>query len=1026
MSIRRKILLTWAATFVIALAAMIVLFYSFLSYPFSLMDREGALDDYERARNAIDDRLAALDVSTGDWAPWDDAYRFVLDSNEDYIQTNLGPGTLANLELNLMIFLDAQGGVVYAEAIDLATGESSALPQGLEAHLQPGSPLLTFPEGAGSHSGILALPEGPLLVTTQPILTSQWEGPSRGTLLLGRFLDDALLARISESVRLPIGLFAVGSQDLPEDVQAEMAALMNGAGVIVRDSEPDSLASYGLLTDVYGAPALVMHVDSPRLAHLASESVLRVGVAGLLVLGTVIGALALFITEKLVLSRVTRLTSRVLEIAAGGDSAERVDVEGDDELPKLAEAINRMLAALGESQSALRASEERFRAFFTGAGIGIYVKDLTLRYTLVNPAMAEILGRDPVDVVFRVDEEILRDPKEVERLRGIDLRGIGGEVVHDERKMAIGGRVRVFQRISGPVRDQKGSVIGVYGVLRDISEMREAEGELRRLRELHERVVEAAFEGIAAQDVDGRFILLNPAAERMLGYAPGELIGETWTRIIPPDQRPIVLEADSRRRQGQSDRYEVEVIRKDNVRVPVVVSGSPILDGARVAGTLAVFIDISEINRAQRELEQAHRQYLTALDGVEADIYAADMATYEILFMNRHMRESFGQDLVGKTCWKAFRHAEAPCAHCTNEALLAAGPKSGEVIVWEGQNPITGRVYINYDRAIDWVDGRLARLQVATDITERKRAEEALAESERKYRTLFQQVADPVVITSPESGKIIDCNESMVRIYGYTRQELAEMTPSELLAEEDRPAAPEMQRVGGSIAGLHQTKQGQRTHVEIVTDEIVYLGQPAWMSVIRDVSAHKREEMRLSRLANFDALTGLANPLLFDDRIRRALARSERSGDSLALLYIDLDHFKEVNDQLGHAAGNEVLRQVAARLEGSVRKVDTVARLGGDEFTVILEGIRNPKDAAGVARKVLDRMRPPFQVDGRDVAVTTSIGLALFPQDAVDAEGLLRCADIALYHAKGKGRDAVAEFSPGLGDRRTRPSAPFG
>jgi len=215
-------------------------------------------------------------------------------------------------------------------------------------------------------------------------------------------------------------------------------------------------------------------------------------------------------------------------------------------------------------------------------------------------------------------------------------------------------------------------------------------------------------------------------------------------------------------------------------------------------------------------------------------------------------------------------------------------------------------------------------------------------------------------------------------------------------------------------------------HVEIVTDEIVYLGQPAWMSVIRDVSAHKREEMRLSRLANFDALTGLANPLLFDDRIRRALARSERSGDSLALLYIDLDHFKEVNDQLGHAAGNEVLRQVAARLEGSVRKVDTVARLGGDEFTVILEGIRNPKDAAGVAGKLLDRMRAPFRVDGREIDVTTSIGLALFPQDAGNAEGLLRCADIALYHAKGKGRNAVAAFSPGLGDRRTRPSAPFG
>jgi diguanylate cyclase (GGDEF)-like protein/PAS domain S-box-containing protein len=321
----------------------------------------------------------------------------------------------------------------------------------------------------------------------------------------------------------------------------------------------------------------------------------------------------------------------------------------------------------------------------------------------------------------------------------------------------------------------------------------------------------------------------------------------------------------------------------------------------------------------------------------------------------------------------------------------------------------------------------VARLQVATDITERKQAEEAVAESEKKYRALFNQVADPVVITDGENRRILDFNDAMLEAYGYTRPELLEMTLIDLMVEEERAAALatlETHRMGRSIASVHRTRAGQTIDVEIVTDEVVYQGRPAWISVIRDIGEHKREEMRLSRLANFDPLTGLANRNLFQDRISQALARSERSSDSVALLYMDLDHFKEVNDFLGHAAGDQLLRLVAGRLEASVRKVDTVARLGGDEFIILLEGIRHPKDAPAVAEKLINRLRMPFEVEGQELRVTTSIGLALFPQDAKDADTLLRCADIALYHAKRQGRDSVQSYSPELGEQRTRPSAP--
>lgn len=1154
MTIRRKILLVEAIAFLVAFPALLFVFYHAFAYPYSVMDREAALQDYQRASNAVSDRLAGLEVSVVDWAQWDDTYRFIEEGNQDFVDSNLGPSVLSNLGLNVMVFLDADSRIVHVEAFDLEANVPTAAPDDLETATGPGSPLLEFTPEFESRSGILSLEGGPMLVASHPILTSEAEGPSRGTLIFGRFLDDAEIQEIEDAIRLPVALFDLNSPDLPDDVDQAATRLVGEEEESLQEWRGGSLASTGLLNDIFGRPALALRVETPRLAYQAGQLAFRSAIITFLVFGLLVSIVGLIVTERLVVSRIARLTSRTLEIAASGDSAARVKVEGNDELPRLAAAINKMLATIGESQKALRSSEERFRTFFTGAGLAIYVKDLTLRYTLVNPAMAEILGRKPVDIVFRTDEEITGDRAELDRRREIDLRGISGETVEEELQATVEGAERVFHRITAPMRNEAGSIIGVYSVARDVTasvvaqrslresedryrrlletlqegvlvtdeagrigyvnpclvrmlgypaedmlgkplvafieghdtgglnpehlskdpgarerrevrfrhkdgreviglvqagpihdgegrflgavavvedvtDVRETAGELRRLRGLHEVIVKSALEGIALQDLQGRFVFLNPAAERMLGYEQGELIGAMWTKVIPEDQEPMVRDADARRAQGRSDRYEVEVVRKDGVRVPVMVAGSPVLEGGRMTGSLAVFTDIRHFKQAQRELEEAHHRFLTVLDGIDADIYVADMKSYEILFMNRHMREAFGPDLVGRTCWEEFRKGDGPCAHCTNERLLRGGTTSGEVITWEGRNPITGRVYLNYDRAIDWVDGRVARLQVATDITERKKAEEAVAESERKYRALFNQVADPVVVTDGQTRRILDCNDAMLEVYGYTRPELVEMTLLDLMVEEERAAARatlETHRMGRSLASVHRTKTGLTIDVDIITDEIVYQGRPAWISVMRDISGHKREEKRLSRLANFDPLTGLANRNLFQDRIAQALARSERSSDSVALLYMDLDHFKEVNDLHGHAAGDQLLRLVAGRLESSVRKVDTVARLGGDEFVVLLEGIRHPKDAPPVAEKLIDRLRVPFEVEGHELQVTTSIGVALFPQDAEDADGLLRCADIALYNAKRQGRDSVQSYAPDLGEQRTRPSAPVG
>lgn len=281
---------------------------------------------------------------------------------------------------------------------------------------------------------------------------------------------------------------------------------------------------------------------------------------------------------------------------------------------------------------------------------------------------------------------------------------------------------------------------------------------------------------------------------------------------------------------------------------------------------------------------------LLILDSLDADIYVSDLVSYEILYMNRHMRESFGGDFAGRICHMVFRKEASPCPHCSNLRLLDEDGNPAGVIVWEGRNPVTGRWYKNADRAIPWEGGRFVRLQIATDITELKEA-----------------------------------------------------------------------------------------------------------------------ESQFEHLATHDPLTQLPNRRLFDDRLKHALVLARRAQSRVALLFLDIDGFKEINDSLGHQAGDDLLREVAGRLLGAVRDSDTVARISGDEFAVILEKTRDPETDREVAERVRCALRKPCRLRGTEKCISASIGIARFPEDARGTEELLRLADQAMYRAKGGGKDAFSE-----------------
>lgn len=380
--------------------------------------------------------------------------------------------------------------------------------------------------------------------------------------------------------------------------------------------------------------------------------------------------------------------------------------------------------------------------------------------------------------------------------------------------------------------------------------------------------------------------------------------------------------------------------------------------------------------------------------------------------------------------------AEAGSPH----AMLAATLANAK---WEGTpefrrkngESFTARVIITirHDAA-----GKAAGfLMIASDITDEIRLTEELSaelearaltearlrESDERYRIITETVTD-AIISIDEHGKIAFINTAAERIFGYRVREMLGQRLSMLIPgslQKLRKATRVRHRMTGhrrvvweetELSGLH--KDGRPVPLEVSFGEYRRNNRRLFTGVVRDVTERKRADEKIRYLAQHDALTELPNRVLLRDRIAHALAQARRSHEKVAVLFLDLDGFKHVNDSLGHHTGDHLLRMVSQRLRRCLREGDSIGRLGGDEFLVCLPAPVNERDAAAVSGKILETLRDPFQVDAQELHVSASIGISVFPADGEDTDTLMRAADIAMYHAKEKGRNNYQFFTPSL------------
>ncbi len=524
-------------------------------------------------------------------------------------------------------------------------------------------------------------------------------------------------------------------------------------------------------------------------------------------------------------------------------------------------------------------------------------------------------------------------------------------------------------------------------------------------------VAEHARDLILLLDPSGTILWASPSHRDVLGHEPAEMLGHRHLEFVHPDDRERLIQTLERRvteRAGHT--IEARLVRANGTFVEVESAGVPIVSADGVVERIVVTArDITDRKAIERRMR-------IVLDQLPANAWTTDR-NLVITSSSGGELSNTGfrtEEMVGKPLAEAMKGDERYERALELHHRVLRGEHIAMESNWRDRDlHLLMHPLRDENGNIDGVIG------VSFDVTDQRRAE-------RRYRNLFERnVAG--VFRSTVSGRLVECNAAFARIFGHESpaEMLGAHTPSMYFRPSDRDELISLirtRRVAENFEVRMRSKDG--TPLWLLLNEFLTMSEDVGEETLEgtaiDITARKLAEERIEYQAYHDSLTDLPNRFLFNDRLALAIAQARRHSRAVAVLFLDLDHFKLINDTMAHSAGDELLRSVAARLVTCLRNDDTVARLGGDEFVFILPDIDHPTAAASaakVAQKVIDAVRHPFVVQNRELFVTASIGIAIAPHDGEDGQTLVKNADGAMYRAKEAGRNNYQFHTP-LAQRR--------
>jgi diguanylate cyclase (GGDEF)-like protein/PAS domain S-box-containing protein len=591
--------------------------------------------------------------------------------------------------------------------------------------------------------------------------------------------------------------------------------------------------------------------------------------------------------------------------------------------------------------------------------------------------------------------------------------------------------------------DAQGRPVKMRGVIRDITESKLAAMQLSESEERYRATFEQAPIGIVHTSLEGRFLRCNARFAEMIGYPIEEADGLTFKQITAPEDMRRTIDALERvsSRTSETVSLEKHFIRKDGTTAWEKVSISAQRDSeGRVLHFIALVEDINArkqteelLTGALEALRLSEEHYRTVFQMSLDAITISRLSDGRYIDANKAFLDLIGiepEEIVGRTSTELGIWASLE----TRPEIVEMASQNKEFRDFKTQfvKKTGERFWVIISASVIEIGGVSCLLSVVRDITEAKlaaerlaAASEALRTSEERYRTVFQTSLDGVAIAHFDDGMYVDVNKEFLNTLGYDREEVIGHTSLELNIWADERARQnfvELLRQHSQCRNLEVRfrKASGEVFSAIVSASVIEIDSVSCIiSHMLDTSSVKAAEAKIKDLAFYDPLTHLPNRSLLLDRLQQALTASTRTGHEQALLFVDLDNFKTLNDTLGHQTGDLLLMEVARRITGSIHETDSVARLGADEFAVLLEDLSEiAEDAAAQAERIAERVLmaigQTYLLDEHECHCAASIGINVFGKDPESPEEVLQRAELAMYQAKKAGRNTMRFFAPAL------------
>ncbi|WP_192805121.1 PAS domain S-box protein [Noviherbaspirillum aerium] len=675
-------------------------------------------------------------------------------------------------------------------------------------------------------------------------------------------------------------------------------------------------------------------------------------------------------------------------------------------------AVSRDVTIEREAREKLRKSEERFRSLTEMSSDWYWETDSEGRFTSISVAIEQLYGLPASSLIgqTRFDRSVYQDDPGIrEYVEKTNAREPFKDITYTARAEKLSDICHV--RITGQPVFQDGVFQGYRGTGRDVTAEIEANTRLGQLAAANTALIENSLDLMVMIAWDGRILRINNAVEKVLGYTAEEITGRRYQEFLAPGEHERTQNIEKQLLDGTPIlNFENCWVRKDGSIVYFSWAGQ----WSTAQNILYVTArDVTEMVIARNEAAKSRHTLLTMLDSI-GDAFYALSHDWRISYVNEKTARFVGiesGDMLGKLIWEAIPEVlNSPILVHYRNAMETGLPAFFE----EFWAPAKAWVEV---RAFPSEDGLSVYFH---DVTSRRLSEETIRESEQRLRDVIEMTPAGYLLTD-SAANILDVNPSLCEIAGYSEDELIGKNMSLLMT-----ACP----FGGAVLkkngvnAVHakeavlKRKDGTDAHI-LVNANIkrdVDGNALTLTSFITDISIRKQAESRLEQLATHDTLTGLPNRVLLNERLQQCL-ETDGQQEPIAVMFIDLDRFKEINDSLGHAPGDELLCEVARRLESRIRPTDIVARLGGDEFVIVARCSKGPHSATRIAENIFAALKEPIEICKQEVFVRASIGIAMYPQDGATKEVLFRNADAAMYSAKANGRNRYRFFEPEMSEQ---------